>query len=210
MALVEPPMVSILGRPNVGKSSLFNALFGVDRTIVTPEPGTTRDCVEAVVSFEELAVVLADTAGLAPFEREVDRAAVERSWASVEQSRAALYCVEVGREPSAEEHRLMERVRGRVETILVRTKGDLAEGAPPGEGLKVSAATGEGLEELEGAVLDALFGEWRTFAGGPLVFTAEQAESLGRAAALVGPEREGEEDRRLTEAAAVLRAATSG
>ena len=182
LGLAEPPCVAVLGRPNAGKSSLFNALLGVDRTIVTPHAGTTRDSVEAVAGFEGLAVTLVDTAGLAEFADEVDRAAVERTWETVARSRAALYLFEAGREIDPADRALAERVRSTTATIFVRTKCDLAGAEPrPGE-IAASAVTGAGLREVEGAILDALFGEWRRADSGPLVFTREQAERLAAAA----------------------------
>jgi len=182
LALVDPPRVAILGRPNAGKSSLFNALLGIDRTIVMPEAGTTRDAVEATAGFEGFAVTLVDTAGLAEFATEVDRAAVERTWLAVEESRAALYLVEVERAVDSEENDLIERVRAEVPTILVRTKCDLGETRAGPAGLAVSSTTGHGLRELEGSILEALFGEWRSVTGGALVFTETLAATVGRAA----------------------------
>ena len=156
--LREGASLVLAGRPNTGKSSLFNALLGLDRALVTELPGTTRDAIEAHTDFLGWPVRLVDTAGLwAPDDR-LDRLGVEVSRRYLGAADLVLLCVEAGREPGADE---LAIVSSRP-TIVARTKSDL-HAAPSGE-IGVSAVTGEGLGELRRAAADRVFGDRITFA----------------------------------------------
>jgi len=149
-------LVVLAGRPNSGKSSLFNALLGAERALVTPAPGTTRDTIEADADFDGWPIRLADTAGLRDAEELVERLGIEVSRRYLGAADLVLLCVEAGREPEAGEREL----EGAQATILVRTKADLAPAAPGREvlGIPVSVVTGEGLGVLKAAVAERLFG----------------------------------------------------
>src|SRR6185436_1241877 len=92
--LRQGALVVLAGRPNVGKSSLFNALLGTERALVTPEPGTTRDTIEAQVEFEGWPVRLADTAGLWDAPGAIDRMGVDVSRRYLGAADLVLVCVE--------------------------------------------------------------------------------------------------------------------
>lgn len=141
--LREGAVAVIAGRPNVGKSSLFNALVGQERAIVTEIPGTTRDAVEAWVSCDGFPFRLFDTAGLHEASDVVERLGIEVSRRYLAGADVVLFCVEAGRELEAEEAAFLEEQS--VPVLLVRTKGDLAGGS---HDLVVSTVTGEGLGEL--------------------------------------------------------------
>jgi tRNA modification GTPase len=151
--LREGALVVFAGRPNAGKSSLFNALLGIERALVTAIPGTTRDTVEADTDFLGWPVRLADTAGLWDAPSEIDRLGVEVSRRYLSAADLVLLCVESGRNPEADECAIMADGR----TLLVRTKSDLARAE--GEGVPVSAITGDGLGELRRAAAERVFGE---------------------------------------------------
>jgi tRNA modification GTPase len=151
--LREGALVVFAGRPNAGKSSLFNALLGTERALVTAIPGTTRDTVEAHTDFLGWPVRLADTAGLWDAPSEIDRLGVEVSRRYLSAADLVLLCVESGRDPEADECAIMARGR----TLLVRTKSDLA--SVQGDGVSVSAITGVGLGELRRAAAERVFGE---------------------------------------------------
>jgi tRNA modification GTPase len=151
--LREGALVVFAGRPNAGKSSLFNALLGTERALVTAIPGTTRDTVEADTDFLGWPVRLADTAGLWDAPSEIDRLGVEVSRRYLSAADLVLLCVESGRNPEADECAIMADGR----TLLVRTKSDLARAE--GEGVPVSAITGDGLGELRRAAAERVFGE---------------------------------------------------
>jgi len=150
--LCEGALVVIAGRPNVGKSSLFNALLGTSRALVTATPGTTRDAIEAHTEFESWPVRLIDTAGLWEAAAELDRMGVEVSRHYLQAADLVLVCVEAGRGLQPDERALCERGPG---AMLVRTKADLAPAE--GDGVAVSALTGAGLERLRSSVAQTLF-----------------------------------------------------
>jgi tRNA modification GTPase len=139
------------GRPNAGKSSLFNALLGSERALVTEIPGTTRDAIEAHTDFLGWPVRLADTAGLWDAPDRIDRLGVEVSRRYLVSADLVLLCVEAGREVGEDEN---EIARERP-SLLVRTKADLT--GEPGEGLPVSTITGNGLGLLRRAAAERVF-----------------------------------------------------
>lgn len=138
----EGLQIAIVGRPNVGKSSLFNALVGASRAIVTDVPGTTRDLVTEVIDLEGLRVTLVDTAGLREATDIVEAEGVARSRQAI---RAADLVLAVVDEDDAE---IIDNKH-----VIVQNKLDL--GRPP-RGVGVSATTGAGLDELRRAILAAL------------------------------------------------------
>ncbi|HEY7481719.1 MAG TPA: tRNA uridine-5-carboxymethylaminomethyl(34) synthesis GTPase MnmE [Gemmatimonadales bacterium] len=146
-------LLVLAGRPNAGKSSLFNALLGNSRALVTEIPGTTRDAIEGHTDFLGWPVRLADTAGLSDSGDRLERMGIEVSRRYVSAADLVLLCVEAGRAVEADEWAL-EQQRP---TLIVRTKRDLVNGAVPE--LAVSALTGEGLGELRQAVADRVFGD---------------------------------------------------
>ncbi|MEP7226690.1 MAG: GTPase, partial [Gemmatimonadales bacterium] len=151
--LREGALLVFAGRPNAGKSSLFNALLGSARTLVTEVPGTTRDAVEAHTDFLGWPVRLADTAGLWDAPQEIDRLGVEVSRRYLAAADLVLLCVESGRDLGEDEI----AIAASRPTLLVRTKADLAEGT--GEGLAVSVVTGEGVGPLRRTAAERAFSE---------------------------------------------------
>lgn len=155
--LREGALVVFAGRPNAGKSSLFNALLGTERALVTELPGTTRDTIEAHSDMLGWPVRLADTAGLWEAPERLERLGMEVSRRYLGAADLVLLCVEAGRPLGEDEGTIMtERP-----TLLVRTKSDLSVGRADGqvgEEVLVSAVTGSGLDALRGAVAKRLFG----------------------------------------------------
>jgi tRNA modification GTPase len=151
--LREGALIVFAGRPNAGKSSLFNALLGSTRVLVTEFPGTTRDAVEAYTDFLGWPVRLADTAGLWDAPHEIDRLGVEVSRRYLTAADLVLLCVEAGREVEHEEAAIVAAQP----TLLVRTKIDLTR--PTRDDLGVSVVTGEGLAELRRTAAARVFGD---------------------------------------------------
>ena len=150
--LREGALLVFAGRPNAGKSSLFNALLGTERTLVTEIPGTTRDAVEAQTDFLGWPVRLVDTAGLWDAPAEIDRMGVEVSRRYVGSADLVLLCAEAGRRLGEDEAAIISARP----TLLVRTKVDLAN-AGTGE-LGVSTVSGQGLGELRQRAASRVFG----------------------------------------------------
>ncbi|HEU5169591.1 MAG TPA: tRNA uridine-5-carboxymethylaminomethyl(34) synthesis GTPase MnmE [Gemmatimonadales bacterium] len=174
--LREGALVVLAGRPNAGKSSLFNALLGTERALVTEVPGTTRDAIEAHTDFLGWPVRLADTAGLRTAEDRVERLGVEVSRRWLAAADLVVLCAEAGR-PLAEDE---ARVATEYPVLVARTKSDLA-GAAPGE-LGVSVISGAGLDRLRRLAGERLYGERLALADlEPGLTRARHAEALARA-----------------------------
>lgn len=142
--LREGVRVAIGGPPNVGKSTLFNALIGRDAAIVSPQAGTTRDVIEAPVSLGGVAFLLSDSAGLRDTADTVESIGVARAETLLQGADIILWAGA----PDA-----LPDVDGRV--IQLRTKADLCESTGPLDGVAVSAVTGEGLGALVSALCAA-------------------------------------------------------
>ncbi|MFI5120361.1 MAG: tRNA uridine-5-carboxymethylaminomethyl(34) synthesis GTPase MnmE [Thermoanaerobaculia bacterium] len=123
-------VIAILGRPNAGKSTLFNALVGRDRAIVTAVPGTTRDAISEACEIGTETVTLLDTAGLRSTEDEVEKLGVAVAERAGEKADLVLYVVDALRGISVEDEDFLRKGRGEG-ALLVRTKADLVPPAPP-------------------------------------------------------------------------------
>ncbi|OPZ89994.1 MAG: tRNA modification GTPase MnmE [candidate division TA06 bacterium ADurb.Bin417] len=153
--MAEGIRVVIAGRPNVGKSSLLNALLEQERAIVTDVPGTTRDEISELITLAGLPVRLTDTAGIRPPRDRIEKAGVRRSRARVKSADLLLLVLDRSRPLEAADRRLVAGTKvGK--TLLVLNKIDRPDrlGALPGraaglERVEVSARTGAGLEVLK-------------------------------------------------------------
>jgi tRNA modification GTPase len=163
--LREGAVTVLAGRPNSGKSSLFNALVGEDRAIVTEIPGTTRDALEVVVALGGYPFRLVDTAGLRETEERIELLGIEVAKRYLEKADLILFCAEAGRPLDAAETVFLASMAG-TSTVLVRTKADLeGSGSAEGEGeetvvgsLRSSVETGEGLGTLRGLLPSLVYG----------------------------------------------------
>ncbi|WP_088287276.1 tRNA uridine-5-carboxymethylaminomethyl(34) synthesis GTPase MnmE [Ideonella sp. A 288] len=158
--LREGLQVVLAGQPNVGKSSLLNALAGAELAIVTPIPGTTRDKVSETIQIEGVPLHIVDTAGLRSGEvDEVERIGIARSWQAIGEADAVIFLHDLTRrgEPGYEaaEDEIADRLAPAADgarLIHVHNKADAA-GTAPGDGLAISARTGAGLDALRAALL---------------------------------------------------------
>ena len=149
--------LAIVGRPNVGKSSLFNRLLEQDRAIVTDIPGTTRDLVSEATTIRGIPVKLVDTAGIRTAEGLVETLGIERSFQAMADADLTLVVVDLSSEMDAKDSPLMERARSQGRTLVVGNKSDLGRHAPPPErAIAVSALTGAGIESLREAIFEAI------------------------------------------------------
>ena len=148
--------LAIVGRPNAGKSSLFNRLLEQERAIVTEIPGTTRDLVSETVEFGGIPVRLVDTAGIREAQELVEKLGIERSFQAMSDADLTVVVVDAAGPRSREDEELIERAREQGRFVVVANKSDLPDfHAYQGE-YKISALTGEGIHELRQAILDQL------------------------------------------------------
>lgn len=148
--------LAIAGRPNVGKSSLFNHLLEQDRAIVTDMPGTTRDTVAENFSLEGVPVRLVDTAGIRNGQDPVEALGIERSFQAVADADLTLLVLDLSQELTADDKELQARLSDR-QPILVGNKADLPQRLnAEWQVVPVSAITGAGVPELKDAILKRL------------------------------------------------------
>jgi tRNA modification GTPase len=175
-------LIVLAGPPNVGKSSLFNALLGQDRAIVTEIAGTTRDAIEHPCLIGDWPVRLIDTAGLRSSSDIVERLGIEVSEKYLKDADLALVCSD-GSGGSRSEMEATVRKLGARETLFVETKSDLRERElSNSDALSVSATAGTGLNELRAAiaqVLDTRYG--RVDYESPVITHTRHADALRQA-----------------------------
>lgn len=190
--LREGLRVAIVGRPNVGKSSLLNALLGVERAIVTPIAGTTRDTVEEAAQIGGVALHLVDTAGLTPTDDPVERLGVERSRAAAREADLLIFALDGSTPLTKLDHQAAEALRNLTlsgPVILALNKADLpavvgvAEAQalwPSAQVVATSTLTREGMAPLEAAIGELAQGG-AALASDALVSAARQRDALRRA-----------------------------
>jgi tRNA modification GTPase len=149
--------LAIVGRPNVGKSSLFNRLVERERAIVTATPGTTRDLVSETVALDGIPVKLVDTAGIRRGLDEAESIGIRKSMEALADADLVLVVVDASQAPGSEDDELVRQVDQR-SAILVENKIDVGDAqGPAGSGqlqkVRTSAMTGEGISELRRAIL---------------------------------------------------------
>ena len=153
---------AIVGRPNVGKSSLLNRLLRTSRAIVTALPGTTRDTLEETLNLQGIPLILVDTAGISESDHLVERLGIERSRQALAGADLAILVIDA-HEGVQETDREIADLIGDKPAILAFNKTDLPIVAdvrgllPKAIRAPISALTGEGLEELEGMIVDLVF-----------------------------------------------------
>ncbi|MGH9255641.1 MAG: tRNA uridine-5-carboxymethylaminomethyl(34) synthesis GTPase MnmE [Vicinamibacterales bacterium] len=153
----EGAAVVVTGRPNVGKSSIFNLLVGADRTIVTDRPGTTRDLVSEQIDLDGLAITLVDTAGCRETDDVVEREGVARATRARDVADVLVVVLDRSEPATAEDEQVLAETAHQ-RRILVANKSDLAEKAGFSGSIAVSARTGAGLDDLRRAIVRELTG----------------------------------------------------
>ncbi len=190
--------LAIVGRPNAGKSSLFNRLVERERAIVTAEPGTTRDTVAERVSMEGIPVEMIDTAGLREGADEAERMGIARSREAMAEADAVLLVIDATVGSTAEDRAVMEQgAAGGSGVIVAWNKADLVEegdggdaqahisearcGAPVSAAVWTSAVTGEGIGALRAAIVAAVAGGAGGVRAGGMLTNLRQHQAVEQA-----------------------------
>lgn len=163
--LREGLATAIIGRPNVGKSSLLNAFVRTDKAIVTDIAGTTRDTIEEFVNIKGVPLRLIDTAGIRDTEDEVERIGVSRSKKEIEKAELVLLVFDQNQKLTAEDYKLLELTENK-ERLIILNKMDLPqvldvegllEKVNPKRVISISIIDNNGIEDLEKAIVELFF-----------------------------------------------------
>ncbi|MCL6433390.1 MAG: tRNA uridine-5-carboxymethylaminomethyl(34) synthesis GTPase MnmE [Leptolyngbyaceae cyanobacterium HOT.MB2.61] len=177
--------VAIVGRPNVGKSSLLNAWSRSDRAIVTDLPGTTRDVVESQLVVGGIPIQVLDTAGIRETEDWVEKMGVERSRVAAQNADLILFTIDATAGWTEADQEIYEQIKHRP-LILVINKIDLISSLPtlsypPLPSIQTAAALNQGIDQLEQAILETVQAGILQAANLDLAINQRQAEALTRA-----------------------------
>ena len=175
----------IIGRPNVGKSSVFNAMTGEEKAIVTNIPGTTRDTIETMINYEGLTLKLFDTAGIHETSDRVEIIGIDRTKDAIERSDLIFAVFDSSEELRNEDRDILALCENK-KAIIVLNKADLKSGIDETEfknfnTVKTSVKTGEGIEELFKEVSKYFFNGELNFNDEIFITSARQAELLKKA-----------------------------
>ncbi len=160
----------IAGRPNVGKSSLLNALAGMERAIVSVYPGTTRDTLEEYISLGGFTLRLIDTAGIRETSDPVEQLGVERAKKEMDQADLALFLLDASSGFTKEDEEILSSLK-EIKTIILWNKTDLADAPDQPEGISISAKTGKNMEQLKQMVSDIIFDQKQNSVDASLLIT---------------------------------------
>ena len=158
--------ISIIGKPNVGKSSLMNALLRESRAIVTAIPGTTRDVIEEDLSIGGVPVILTDTAGIRKTDDTIEKIGIEKSKEAFNKAGLIIFIADLSRELEEEDREILEAARDR-KVICLMNKSDLErkldteelkKELPDAVFIEASVTEGEGVPELEKTIKNMVFG----------------------------------------------------
>jgi len=187
--LAEPWQVVFAGRPNVGKSSLVNALVGYGRSIVFDQPGTTRDVVTTEAALDGWPVRFSDTAGLREEATSVEAAGIERAVRQLADADCRVIVLDSSRPATDEDRRLFADWPEAVIAANQCDRPDAWGDELPGNAVRISAITGEGVSELAASIVTRLVPEVPE-PGVAVPFTERQASLLAAAAAAIEAEDE--------------------
>ena len=180
----------LIGRPNVGKSSILNMILNSERAIVTEIPGTTRDTIEESYDLDGIPLVLIDTAGLRQTNDKAEQIGVERTRAEIPKADLVLYVLDITEEITSEDIEIMKQIPPEKLIVLIN-KHDLREEiVPPGDAaeaemlenrLYFSAKTGTGLAELKERIREMSGSERFAENEGQLLTNVRHKEAMSRA-----------------------------
>jgi len=169
--------MAVVGKPNVGKSSLMNRLLQSDRAIVTPIPGTTRDLIEETLNIRGIPVIVADTAGLHETKDPVEVIGIQKTQEYIRGADLILFVVDASEPLTSEDYKIYETIHAK-QVIIVVNKADLVkedfELESPGSWeqtarIKISALFGQGLSELKDLIAKVSLGEFQIEADNTII-----------------------------------------
>ena len=180
---------AIIGRPNVGKSSLLNALTQSDRAIVTPLPGTTRDVVEEFLNIRGIPIKLLDTAGIRHSHDVVEQEGVRRAYRALEQAEFILVVLDGSTALEEQDREILQQVQGKQHLIVLNkvdlgtqiSADELRQSHASAAIVSISATTGLGLEDLKDAVKKAVLHTARQSGDQVIVTQARHKNALCKA-----------------------------
>ncbi len=204
---------AIVGRPNVGKSSLLNALLQRDRAIVTPLPGTTRDVIEEYLNIKGIPLRIMDTAGIRDVQNVVEKEGVKRSLQSIENADLVIVVFDRSEPLTDEDFEVIEKIKGK-KVIIVMNKYDLpaasdksviASSFSPCDVhiLDISALSGSGLEKLKDQIFTSSLKDWKEEREGVLVTNLRHKIAIENAATSLGRALSGFEENKPLEITAL-------
>lgn len=179
----------IIGRPNVGKSSLLNALLRHERAIVTEIPGTTRDSIEEAVNIRGIPFCLVDTAGLREAENKIEELGIRRTQAHLTSAEIILLVLDLSQPLTEEDAAILMQYKNR-RLVIVLNKNDLGSRVQEGEianiagnvpQVRISALTGEGIPRLEDEIMNMVVNRRVIGENAALVTNVRHKESLEKA-----------------------------
>lgn len=178
---------AIVGRPNVGKSSLLNRLLGQERAIVTPIPGTTRDTLSETIDLHGIPLVLVDTAGISASHDPIEALGIERSQVVITQADLVLLLVDSSVPPTPADEVVADLI-GTKKALLVLNKSDLRPShayrdlLPTSPHFSISALTGAGMDDLQQGVVDLILNHNLAPSSEPIVSNPRHQQALMGAA----------------------------
>jgi tRNA modification GTPase len=170
---------AILGKPNVGKSSLLNKLLMKERAIVSPYPGTTRDFIEETVDVKGIPLRLVDTAGLRASSDEIEKVGVELAKKKAKEAELIIAVVDGSGKLDEDDFEVLKDIELDKSVLVINksdlatnvTEGDLSEFLPKERIVKTSAKLGSGIEELKSKIYEVLLGRNSRMEGAEVVIT---------------------------------------
>ncbi|HEY8390574.1 MAG TPA: tRNA uridine-5-carboxymethylaminomethyl(34) synthesis GTPase MnmE [Clostridia bacterium] len=168
--------IAIAGKPNVGKSSLLNALIQYDRAIVTDIPGTTRDTIDDSFSYKGINFIITDTAGLRNTDDNIEKLGIERSYKSIKNSDVVLFLIDdtFGKE----DKKLLDDINKK-NILIIKNKSDISSELGNADML-ISAKNGDGIAELKECIYN-MFIDNKIISGGLMLTNARHISAVNRA-----------------------------
>ena len=168
--------IAIAGKPNVGKSSLLNALIEYDRAIVTEIPGTTRDTIDEIFSYKGINFIITDTAGLRNADDRIEQLGIERSYKSIKNCDVVLFLIDNTYDEI--DKKLLKDINKK-NIIIIKNKSDISDRLDNADML-ISAKEGKGISELKERIYN-MFIDRKIISGGLMLTNARHLAAINRA-----------------------------